>query len=575
MKAVDFFGSVYSRDPLTGERKPSGNLYAFDGKTTLDIKELDKKLVNKLKRILRRLERRMHFVAEVFIVYKGSKNDFEIKLKKRAKIESYVYPKILIDLLEEKIISEKELLKILPLDMVKEWFASRIVKEKQMKKLCSGRIISYGAGKGKILKDRKRVEQAIERREQVVWVVDKVSSDDLRLFSRVNALVLTKSGPTSHAAVVAKALGIPAILGCRELLLKKYDGKNITVDANEGNVYAGTLSLTSLAADEELKRILNIAERYSKITVSANADTANDAMRAINLGVNGIGLCRTEHMFLNKERSKLIRQILFVDKPLETSLDKLKEIQEKDFFKLFKVESGNEVIVRYLDAPLHEFMGENYKDREENPMLGMRGARMLLKKTEIIKVQTRAIFSALLRLDSKGEKVKVGLEIPFVMDASEVKAFKSIVHEEIKKLDPDGKIYYEIGAMIEVPRAAYLIEEIAGIVDFISFGTNDLTQMMLGLSRDDAGSFIDYYVEKRFLPADPFVSLDQSGVGKLIEETSKKARRVNKKIKISVCGEQAGDPFSIQMLMRSNIDSISCSSSVIPMVLLASGKFSL
>jgi len=570
-----YFGSVYSRNPQTGEKSLYGYLFNFNNDDVLNVKALPKKVLKDLEQKLAKLEKKVKFVAEIFITYSPSNTSSQIYLEKAAKLNSIAYPKVLIDLLTEKIINEKELLQNIPLDVVKEWYSNSITNTKEAKVIAKGEVISYGASSGRILYKVSDVAEAIADKKKVIWVLREISTQDIKLFNKVSGLILTQSGATSHAAVIAKGLGIPAVIGGNELLAKEYLNKEITVDANTGKVYSGALQLTQAGKDKKLQKLIDIAKKHSKIRVTANADNGQDAQLSIDLGAEGIGLCRTEHMFTSDERANLIREILFKDEPSKEALEKLLKIQTEDFLEIFRAENKKEIIVRYLDAPLHEFSHGTKIKKEENPMLGFRGVRMLIKKPEIIKVQTRAIFNALFQLKKEKKSVDINLEVPLTIDLNEVAIFRNIVEEEIKKLDPKKEIKYKIGTMIETPRAAMLIEKIAPLVDFISYGTNDLTQMLCGISRDDTAGFMDYYIEKRILPANPFNSLDIAGVGEIIKTTSDKAKKVNPKIKISLCGEQGGDSESIKFILGCNIDAVSCSPARVPLAIFAAGKYSI
>jgi pyruvate,orthophosphate dikinase len=595
------FGSVFSRNPLTSERGIFGSLYSFTDNNILNIDEISTEIREKLTNKLIEVEESLKFVSELVILFNEENNDLEIKLEKKAKIASSVYPKVLIDLHDEGILNEKEVIKLIPLDMVKEWYSSSLKQNENASLIAKGEVVSYGASSGIVLFDHEEVETALATKEKIIWVLDEVSTDNIKLFSKVNGLILTQSGATSHAAVIAKGLGIPAILGCKELLNTKFHNEKITIDANTGNIYKGELVLNLSSEDENLTKLIEISKKNSKVIISANADNGKEAKKANSFGAEGIGLCRTEHMFTEGERADVIRAILFTSDHNEVLLNKLMEIQSNDYYDLFKEEQNKPVIVRYLDAPLHEFIPKT-KDaikklkeltnlnedeietrlkqfEEENPMLGFRGVRMLLKNPDIIKIQTRAIFHAISKLIQEGQSIpEVMLEVPLIFDASEVLMFKRYVETEIELIKKENNIEdikYKIGTMIETPRACLKIEEIAKEVDFISFGTNDLTQMTFGISRDDTAGFMDFYIEKRLAKANPFISLDIDAVGILIKQTIAKAKEINPSIKTSVCGEQAGDPESIQFLLTTDVDSLSCSAARVPLAIFSAAKFSL
>jgi len=583
------FGSVYSRNPRNGVKETWGFLQSTTTDEIIDFQKLNNKFQTAISKHLNNLEKELKFVVEIMLWIDIHRSKYEIRLEKKAKISSGAYPKVLIDLADEKLLKESEIPKMIHLEIVKEWYAST-VNSKGAKEICKGESISYGAASGFLVHSREMAENLLLENKPIIWCLDEVTTEDIKLFNKVKGLILTKSGNTSHAAVITKGLGIPALLGCKDLLKKSFENKLITIDANEGKVFEGELNVSSKSEDKYLSKLIEIAKRNSKIKVESNSDNDRDVIKAKGFGADSVGLCRTEHMFTDGERIPLIRKILFNDNPSQKTLDKLLEIQKKDFYNLFKELGDSSIIVRYLDAPLHEFIPRETKEIveiagsnvdpelflktyvEENPMLGFRGVRLLLTKPAIIKIQTRAVFQALEDLKSEGLKYpEVILEVPLVVDVNEVEMFKALVMSEIKEINPRFK--YSFATMIETPRAALTIKDIAPLVDVLSFGTNDLTQMILGFSRDDTKNFMNYYIEKRLIPYNPFVTID-SQVVKLINQCVEEARKVNPKILIGVCGEHGGDAESIRLLANSGIDSVSCSPARVPTAIFATAKYS-
>jgi pyruvate,orthophosphate dikinase len=597
-KQIELIGSIYSRNPETGEKSIFGNLWntvkPIPEETSFDNLPSDTK--EKLTTLLIKNEFKLKFPVELIIKFSPSTKEFGILVIKRAKIESTAYPKVLLDLLNEKIITEQELLQQIPLDFVNEWYSNKLVKASKNIKTAKGSSISFGSTKGVLLHTKAEIEKALSKNEKVIWVLDRVSTDDLQYFNKVSGLILTSSGKTSHAAVIARGLGIPTISGCTELKEKAVNNVMVTMNANTGVVYFGDLAISNNHESVETNAILKIAKQFSKVKILANADTEIDTIKALNFGACGVGLCRTEHMFTGADRANLIRQILFSEKPSVEVMEALEDLQMNDFIKIFTQNNGNFINIRLLDAPLHEFEPKALEEiealakivnepvdslkiniakyKESNPMLGFRGGRVLLKNNFIARIQIRAALKAYIEIAKEGKSVELGLEIPMIFDSKEIDMFKFILDEEIAKFTTIDKSKIKIGSMIEIPRAAILIKEIAGKVDYISFGTNDLTQMFFGISRDDSETFMDFYIKNKVFSDNPFVVLDQKGVGELIRTTCEIAKTVNPAIRISVCGEQAADPSSIEFLLGCKVEELSCSAARVPLAIIAAAKYS-
>jgi len=430
------------------------------------------------------------------------------------------------------------------------------------------------------------------------------------MYSSVGILT-TKGGMTSHAAVVARGMGKPCVVGAEKLTLN-FDEKTISngdivlsegdvvsLDGSLGEVYIDVLEVEPPSMSESFGKLMEYCDEYRKLSIRANAETELDTIKALEFGAEGIGLCRTEHMFFEGERIMPMREMIMADSPngRKRALSKLIEFQTKDFETLFSLLKDKPITVRLLDPPMHEFLPKSdieisnlakesgvttgyvgeilLKLSESNPMLGHRGVRLGLIYPEIYEMQVEAIFRAVHNLSQK-EKTNINPEImvPLVMNANELRQMKDILTTKIKEIESElnAKFSYTIGTMIELPSAALNSESIALEADFFSYGTNDLTQTTLGLSRDDAARFLGEYVERKVFSTDPFVSIDPSSVGKLVEMSSNNGKKANNELKIGVCGEHAGDPNSIFYLNTLNIDYISCSPFRIPAAKLAAAQ---
>ena len=413
---------------------------------------------------------------------------------------------------------------------------------------------------------------------------------------------------TSHAAVVARGIGKCCISGCENALVdekkrimiigdKQFTNDDyLSLDGTTGNVYEGVLDVTDSNLSDNFITMLKWAKKYKKLGIRANADIARDAKVAFDFGAEGIGLCRTEHMFFEKDKIFAIRKMIVAPSEKERieALTILLKMQEKDFEGLFKAANGKILTIRYLDPPLHEFLPKTEDEvkelatslnmtvsalhkkidslKEFNPMMGLRGCRLSIVYPEIAVMQTTAIFKAAKKVMKQGIDVKPEIMIPLVGDVKELKYLKDIILHVAERLNKDNDIKYKIGTMIEVPRSVIEADEIAKEADFFSFGTNDLTQMTFGFSRDDAGAFINDYYQKGILSFDPFKTIDKEGVGKLMMVAIKLAKASNKKIELGVCGEHGGDEESIKFFNKIGLDYVSCSPYRVPVAILAAAR---
>ncbi|BFL46644.1 pyruvate, phosphate dikinase [Lactonifactor longoviformis] len=473
---------------------------------------------------------------------------------------------------------------------------------------------SPGAAAGKVYFTADDAKNAAAAGERVVLVRLETSPEDIEGMHAAEGILTVRGGMTSHAAVVARGMGTACVSGCGEIQIdeeakyfelggqKIVEGDYISLDGSTGKIYLGDIKTEEAAISGNFDRIMRWADKFRTLKVRANADTPLDTKNAIKLGAQGIGLCRTEHMFFDAERIPKIRKMILSDsvEAREAALNELIPFQKADFKAMYEVLEGKPMTVRYLDPPLHEFVPTDPEDiaalakdmgltpeevkakcddlHEFNPMMGHRGCRLAVTYPEIAKMQTRAVMEAAIEVSrEKGFKIVPEIMIPLVGEKKELKFVKDVVVETAEKVkDEKGSdIQYRIGTMIEIPRAALLANEIAEEAEFFSFGTNDLTQMTFGFSRDDAGKFLDAYYKAKIYESDPFARLDQSGVGQLVEMAAKKGRSTKAGIKLGICGEHGGDPSSIEFCHKIGLNYVSCSPFRVPIARLAAAQAAL
>jgi pyruvate,orthophosphate dikinase len=530
---------------------------------------------------------------------------------RKAKRTAQASVKIAIDMQSEGVVTKEEAVMMVDADSITNLLHPQFVENQDKELFIKALNASPGAAVGEIVFDADKAEEEAEKGKKIILVRDETSPEDIHgMFSSVGILT-TKGGMTSHAAVVARGMGKPCIVGAEKLLLNieektisngdivLSEGDIISLDGSLGEVYTDALEVEPPNMSDSFIKLMEYCDEFRKLSIRANAETELDTINALEFGAEGIGLCRTEHMFFEGERIMPMREMIMADSPngRKRALSKLIQFQIKDFEILFNLLRDKPITVRLLDPPMHEFLPKSdieisnlaqdsgvttgyiheilLKLSESNPMLGHRGVRLGLIYPEIYEMQVEAIFRAVDNL-SKKENVSVSPEImiPLVMNANELRQMKDILITKIKEIesDLDTKFTYTIGTMIELPSAALNSESIALEADFFSYGTNDLTQTTLGLSRDDASRFLSEYVEMKVFNTDPFVSIDPSSVGKLLEISSNKGKNANNALKIGVCGEHAGDPSSIFYLNTLSIDYISCSPFRIPTAKLAAAQ---
>jgi len=612
-------GVAFTRNPATGEKKFYGE-YMINAqgedvvagiRTPSPIQELEKEMpegYQELVNVYKVLEN--HYKDMQDIEFTIQDNELFMLQTRTGKRTAAAAIKIAVDMVNEGLISKQDALLRVPATQVDQIFHPMIDPKVKVTVLGKGLGASPGAAAGKVVFNPDRAMEMAKKKERVILVRMETSPEDIHGMSVAQGILTAKGGMTSHAAVVARAMGKPCVSGCGALnveprrkraslngvTVKEFD--SITIDGTTGEVMEGQVKLVQPRVMGMFTQLMSWADQISPLSVRANADTAHDAHVAREFGAQGIGLCRTEHMFFDENRILLVRRMIVADKDKDRdeALKKLLPIQRGDFTEIFKAMEGLPVNIRLLDPPLHEFLPADPKEirslarqmrvppsklakkiesmKESNPMLGLRGCRLGIVFPAIYRMQVRAIIEAACKLVKKKIKVLPEIMIPLVghvREFTEVRAMVDEVAEDI--IERAGvKLDYKVGTMIELPRAAITADEIAEHADFFSFGTNDLTQTTLGLSRDDAGMFLSQYVDQGILEEDPFVHVDESGVGALVRLATEKARAVKKKMHIGVCGEHGGDPKSIEFFSQLDLDYVSCSPFRVPTALLAAAQ---
>lgn len=518
--------------------------------------------------------------------------------------------KIALDLVDEGIISKKEALQRVSPATISQ-LIHPVFEEKALQDapfLAQGLPASPGAATGEIVFTAERAKDYHSLGKKVILVRQETSPEDIEGMVVSQAIVTSQGGMTSHAAVVARGMGTCCVAGCSELTISEdsktvscgnlvlTEGDVISVDGSSGRIYSGEIPTVLVENDQELQRLLSWADEVAQLKVRANAETVQDLKTAIKFGAKGIGLARTEHMFFGQERILEMRRLILADNELETrsALKKLLEFQEEDFYQMLQAVQDKPMIIRLLDPPMHEFLPKDSQEikaladklhkspekltrrieqlQESNPMLGHRGCRLGITQPEIYKMQVEAVFKSAIKLSQEGLTVKPEIMIPLIADKAELDSVRAFLTQHINKLfrhQGQEPFPYEIGTMIELPRACLVADQLAQEADFFSFGTNDLTQMTYGFSRDDIGKFIGHYKEKEILPFDPFQSVDQAGVGELMRIAISKGRQVKPDLSIGICGEVGGDPASIPFFQEIGVTYVSCSPYRVPAARLA------
>lgn len=620
-------GVAFTRNPSTGENKFYGEfLMNAQGedvvagvRTPKSIEELHDVMPECYKELMEVREKLEEHYKEMedleFTIQEGKLYILQTRDGKRTAIAAV---KIAVDMESEGLIDQKEaVLRVEPeqLDQLLHKRIDPIAKQEEYdaKYLTKGLPASPGAAVGEIIFDAHKADEEVQKGKKVILVRNETSPEDLIGMNAARGILTAIGGMTSHAAIVARGMGKCCVAGCGDLDIDEEagtmkvkgetfsEGDYITLDGSTGEVFEGKLSLVDPEVSGNFEKIMEWSDQYRDMKVRTNADTPKDAKKALEFGAEGIGLCRTEHMFFEGERIRAMREMILsnTEEERRKALDKILPMQKEDFKNLFKVMEGKPVTIRLLDPPLHEFipheeeeqkaiskeMGVSLEDlkktmtslEELNPMLGHRGCRLLISYPEIAEMQTTAIIKATLELKEDGQEVVPEIMIPLVGHMNEFKELKKIVTETADKLivDSDSDLDYKVGTMIEVPRGALTADKIAEEAEFFSFGTNDLTQMTFGFSRDDVGKFINEYKDKGILEQDPFQVLDQEGVGQLVKTAFDKGRSVKKDLKVGICGEHGGEPSSVEFCYKVGLNYVSCSPFRVPIARLVAAQAAL
>lgn len=612
-------GVGFTRDPSTGQRKffaeclinAQGEDVVAGIRTPLKIEELKKRLPKAYKEldvIYKKLEKHYSDMLDIeFTVQEGKLYMLQTRVGKRTAASAL---KIAIDMVREKLIDKKTAILRIDPQQLDQLLHPMIDPKSRVKVIAKGLPASPGAAVGKVVFTAEDAEKAADRGEKVILVRTETSPEDIGGMNAAQGILTARGGMTSHAAVVARGMGKCCIAGCGAINItevQKYftvgdtvikEGDYITLNGTTGEVMLGQAPLVTPELTGDFGTFMKWVDEFRKIGVRTNADTPHDSEVARKFGAEGIGLCRTEHMFFAPERISAVREMILADdtEGRKKALAKILPFQKSDFIEIFRVMKGLPVTIRLLDPPLHEFLPhteeelralsasmevpvEKLKARnkalyEFNPMLGHRGCRLGITYPEIYEMQVRAIMEAACELSKKKVRVIPEIMIPLVGHVNELKVMRELtvqVAEEVLQRYKT-RVSYTVGTMIELPRAAITADEIAPYADFYSFGTNDLTQTTFGLSRDDAGRFLPFYVEKGILENDPFVTLDQDGIGILMKIGIEKGRKVKKHLKMGICGEHGGDPKSVEFCHKIGLNYVSCSPYRVPIAKLAAAQ---
>jgi pyruvate,orthophosphate dikinase len=604
----EYLMNAQGEDVVAGIRTPLPlNKEASTGGDSLEIKH--PKVYEEIINIASKLENHFKEVQDIEFTIENEKI-FLLQTRK-AKRTAQASVKIVIDMVEEGVVTKKEGLLMVDANNINNLLHPQFVESQEKKFFNKALNASPGAAVGEIVFDADKAEEEATKGRDVILVRDETSPEDIHGMHSSVGILTTKGGMTSHAAVVARGMGKPCVVGAENLFIDLEEktisngtvtleeGDLISLDGTLGEVYIGELESEPPKLSEEFNTLMEWSDEFRRMKVRANAETTMDTTKALEFGAEGIGLCRTEHMFFEGERIIPMREMIMSDsvQGRKRALRKLIKYQVADFESIFKLLQEKPITVRLLDPPMHEFLPKSdiemtdlanvigvtptyvremlLRLSESNPMLGHRGVRLGLSYPEIYEMQVEAILKAAHKLFKKdGVKVTPEIMIPLVMNASELEQMKEILIHKIQKVEKklDFEFSYTIGTMIELPSAALNSTAISEHADFFSFGTNDLTQTTLGLSRDDASKFLNEYVERDIFSVDPFVSIDVETVGKLVETSVLEGRKKNKDIKIGVCGEHAGEADSINFFNTLGIDYISCSPFRIPTARLAAAQ---
>ena len=621
-------GVAFTRSPSTGERELYGEfLVNAQGedvvagiRTPLPISKLKENLPTVYEQFVdtcNNLEKHYRDMQDIeFTVEKGVLYMLQTRSGKRT---TKAAVKIAVDMVSEGLISKEEALIRIDPEQIDQLLHRQIDTSADLKPIAKGLPASPGAASGKVVLDADLAEKMGEAGERVILVRNETAPDDIHGIVHSQGVLTARGGMTSHAAVVARGMGKPCVCGCEAVKIdfnaKQFtvngitvkEGDIITLDGSTGNVMLGEVAMIEPTLSDEFQTLLSWADDVKRLGVRANADTPEDAMKAREFGAQGIGLCRTEHMFMAQERLPSVQEMILADNlaDRQIALAKLLPFQREDFYGILKAMAPNPVTIRLLDPPLHEFLPDHeslmleiaemkYRNAnpyeifakeqmakkvhtlsESNPMLGHRGCRLGLTYPEIYMMQARAIFEAMYLLQEEGIETFTEVEIPLVMDRMEFALLRDDilkVYDEVKQVH-NQELDFVLGTMLELPRACIVADEIAELAEFFSFGTNDLTQTALGFSRDDAeGKFIPVYLERKIMKDNPFAVLDRKGVGGLMKIAVEKARTARPDMLMGICGEHGGEPSSVEFCHLIGLNYVSCSPYRIPIARLAAAQ---
>ncbi len=616
-------GVAFTRNPATGERKLFGefltNAQGEDVvagvRTPMPISQMAEKFPTafaQFEKVCKILENHYRDMQDMeFTVENGKLYMLQTRNGKRTPAAAL---KIACDLVDEGMIDEKQAVSMIDprsLDtLLHPQFDVKALSQAPV--LATALAASPGAASGRIVFSAEEAKEWAGQGEKVLLVRLETSPEDIEGMKAAQGILTARGGMTSHAAVVARGMGTCCVSGCSAIKMDEearqfelagkvfHQGDWLSLDGSTGKIYEGAIPTVEASIVGEFGRVMGWADKYRRLQVRTNADTPHDAAQARKFGAQGIGLCRTEHMFFDEDRIPAIREMICSDsaEQRERALAKLEPMQQFDFEGIYEAMEGSPVTIRFLDPPLHEFvptdegdiqllaktMGKTVSDikaiinslHEFNPMMGHRGCRLAVTYPEIASMQTRAAIKAALNVQTKHPDWNIVPEImiPLVGDVKELAYVKSVVVSTADRLiqASGSNMKYLVGTMIEIPRAALTADEIAKQADFFSFGTNDLTQMTFGFSRDDAGKFLDAYYDKKIYENDPFAKLDQSGVGRLVEMAAKLGRSTNSHLHLGICGEHGGDPSSVEFCHKIGLDYVSCSPFRVPIARLAAAQ---
>jgi pyruvate,orthophosphate dikinase len=616
-------GVAFTRDPATGEKHLMGEfLMNAQGEDVVAGVRTPQK-IDQLKEVMPEVYEQFVDICHKLEDHYRDMQDMEFTIEDRklymlqtrnGKRTAKAALKIACDLVDEGMIDEKKAVQMIDPRNLDTLLHPQFDQDalKKVEPVAKALAASPGAACGKIVFTAEDAKEWAARGEKVVLVRLETSPEDIEGMKAAQGILTVRGGMTSHAAVVARGMGTCCVSGCSDIAMdeenkkfvmagKEYhEGDWLSLDGSTGKIYDGIIPTVDATIAGEFGRIMGWADKYRRLKVRTNADTPSDAKKARELGAEGIGLCRTEHMFFEGDRIDAFREMICSDtvEEREAALEKILPVQQGDFEKLYEALEGNPVCIRFLDPPLHEFVPTEEEDIEKlakaqgktvekikniiaslhefNPMMGHRGCRLAVTYPEIAKMQTKAVIRAAINVQKAHADWNVCPEImiPLICDIKELKFVKKVVVEtadaEIKAAGVDLK--YEVGTMIEIPRAALTADEIAKEAEFFCFGTNDLTQMCYGFSRDDAGKFLNAYYDTKIFENDPFAKLDQIGVGKLMETAIKLGKPVRPELHVGICGEHGGDPSSVEFCHKIGLDYVSCSPFRVPIARLAAAQ---